>query len=65
MSGPDAVSKLRGVGYSGLIIGVTGNALEEQIQEFIRHGVNDVVVKPVDIHKLMTIITEFKSVDNV
>jgi signal transduction histidine kinase/CheY-like chemotaxis protein len=45
--GPEAVQKLRiEVGYSGVIIGVTGNAMREDVQFFMESGLNKIVLKP-------------------
>ena len=38
MDGPTSASQMRLAGYKGTIIGVTGNALKEDIAYFIAHG---------------------------
>jgi CheY-like chemotaxis protein len=43
---------LRGLGFSGLIIGITGNGLIEDKDEFIISGANYVFVKPFNKEKL-------------
>ena len=47
MDGPTAVRHIRGMGYDRPILGVTGNTLPEQVAEFLEHGADDVVGKPV------------------
>ena len=47
MDGPTAAKEMRRLGYKGKIIGVTGNALPEDIATFISQGVNQVLLKPV------------------
>jgi len=47
---------LRGIGYSGLIIGVTGNALEADKQSFFDNGADYVCVKPFTLDKLKQIL---------
>jgi CheY-like chemotaxis protein len=42
MNGPDAVRKIREMGFTQPIIGITGNAQEEDIREFMDHGVDKV-----------------------
>ena len=37
---------LRGIGYNGLIFGITGNGLDEDREEFIKAGANFVFTKP-------------------
>ena len=50
MNGPDCVRELRRLGYEGLIVGVTGNSMQEDINTFLEAGVNRVMVKPLDIN---------------
>jgi CheY-like chemotaxis protein len=50
MNGPEATRKIRELGYEGIIIGVTGNTLQSDIDEFKLHGANDVLPKPLDIN---------------
>ena len=49
MDGPTAVQKIRAMGYDKPIIGVTGNTLPEQIQDFMEHGADEIVTKPVKL----------------
>ena len=49
MDGPSAVQKIRAMGYGKPIIGVTGNTLPEQIKDFIAHGADEIVTKPVKL----------------
>lgn len=46
LDGPGAAMALRQRGYTGVIIGVTGNALEDDRKRFIACGANAVVTKP-------------------
>jgi len=53
MHGPDAAAIMRKeLKYSGVIIGVTGNALPEDIAKFIAKGANTVLTKPLTKAKL-------------
>ena len=57
MDGPTATKLIREeLGFKGKIIGVTGNALIDDIQTFVSHGVDRVLIKPVDIHVLRNIL---------
>ncbi|KAH8077880.1 hypothetical protein BXZ70DRAFT_1002843 [Cristinia sonorae] len=47
MSGLEAVAKLRGMGRRDFIVGVTGNALLTDQQEYLEAGVDHVLTKPV------------------
>ena len=51
MNGSEAASKIRGLGYEGVILGVTGNGLPRDVEEFERSGADRVIVKPLDVHK--------------
>jgi CheY-like chemotaxis protein len=46
MDGPTATKELRRLGYEGLILGVTGNALPTDIDHFLAHGASKVLLKP-------------------
>ena len=62
MDGPTAAKEIRQLGYSGLIIGITGNALQVDIDTFVSHGADKVITKHVDINALISVIScRFKS----
>lgn len=62
MNGPEAVQKMRAeLGYKGIAIGVTGNALPEDLTYFKNHGANDVITKPLTNAKLMGAIMAAQS----
>jgi CheY-like chemotaxis protein len=44
------------MGYNGLIFGVTGNALQSDIDLFKESGANEVLTKPLDIQLLNTLM---------
>ena len=52
MDGPTAAKEMRSMGYKGLIVGVTGNALLSDIELFLSHGADAVLNKPIDMNKL-------------
>jgi CheY-like chemotaxis protein len=54
MDGPTATEILRDMGYRGIIIGVTGNALPSDIKHFTVKGANRVFLKPVDVDALQS-----------
>ena len=56
MDGPTATREIRALGYPGIIIGVTGNALAEDIELFMTCGANKVLAKPLQIEDLMNIL---------
>ena len=59
MDGPTAVQIIRGLGYDGPILGVTGNTLPEQIEDFMQHGADEVVGKPVKLPVLKSTMAEW------
>jgi signal transduction histidine kinase/DNA-binding NarL/FixJ family response regulator len=52
MNGPDATEEIRKLGFQKLIVGVTGNVLEEDVKYFISKGADTVLGKPVGIARL-------------
>lgn len=47
MNGIDATREIRELGFSNPIFGVTGNAFQGDIDEFIQSGVDNVYIKPI------------------
>ena len=57
MNGPTAARQIREqLGYQGMIIGVTGNALPDDIANFKYHGADDVLVKPLKTSQLDVVL---------
>ena len=56
MNGPDATRAIRALGYTGPIIGVTGNAHNDDKAIFTKAGVTDIVIKPLKMNSLIKII---------
>lgn len=57
MDGPGAARRMREMGYTGLIVGVTGNNDVADIALFQQAGVNHVVVKPLDANAFWKILS--------
>ena len=49
MNGPIAAKTLREKGFVGVIVGVTGNALRQDVEDYLAHGADEVIGKPVDV----------------
>ena len=49
LNGPEAALQMRQRGFRGKIIGVTGNALQDDIYDFLSHGADIVLPEPIDI----------------
>lgn len=52
MSGIDACREIRALGYTGVIIAVTGNVLPSDIEEFLSAGADKLVPKPFKIDEI-------------
>jgi CheY-like chemotaxis protein len=58
MNGPEAVQRMRSdLGYKGVVIGITGNALPEDMDNFRSHGADLVLTKPLTNARLMEAMT--------
>ena len=60
MIGPLATQAIRSMGYTGPVIGITGNALREDIAEFKAYGADDVLPKPLDMNAFDKIVARFQ-----
>ena len=49
MDGPTSTKKIRELLYTGVIIGLTGNAMPSDITHFLDHGASAVLIKPLDM----------------
>ena len=58
MKGVEATKKIRELGCVTPIVGVTGNLLEEDVNEFMKNGANRVVGKPVNFNSLKKLLIE-------
>lgn len=56
LTGPDAVRKLKALGFQGRIVGLTGNCLKEDVQAFLEAGAEKVLLKPIGFDQLRDII---------
>lgn len=62
MKGTDAARKMRELGFCGIILGVTGNTLTSDIEEFRACGVDRVLSKPLTLPVFKSAYTELASV---
>jgi len=58
MDGPTATNLIRANGYTGPIIGVTGNAMKSDIDIFMNSGADKVLIKPVDSSAILRAVEE-------
>ena len=59
MDGPTAAAEMRSMGYEGLIIGVTGNAMTRDIEHFVSRGATCVLAKPLDMNLFSIAVKQF------
>jgi len=59
MHGPETAKSMRSLlGFEGIIFGITGNALPEDVRMFKESGVNDVLIKPLSKANLLAAFKE-------
>lgn len=51
-AGPEATTKIRDLGYNGIILGVTGNVMPQDVRLFLEAGADVILGKPLDIVEL-------------
>lgn len=56
MSGPQAATAMRRASYPFFIVGLTGNVLEDDVDDFLSAGADIVLPKPLKIHMLEMVI---------
>eukprot|EP01042_Synura_sphagnicola_P001805 gene1805-2120_t len=56
LNGPEAAQQMRSFGFAGHIIGVTGNVFEDDINAFLRCGVDAVLKKPLEEEDLIRVV---------
>lgn len=52
LSGPEACKAIRNRGFKGVIIGLTGHTMEEDIEHFLSMGATHVLTKPLNVNQL-------------
>ena len=61
LDGPDATKAIRTLGYTGPIIGCTGNTLDMDLDRFKDSGCDRVIGKPFEMEKFHQFMNELKS----
>ena len=56
MNGPESVRRMRELGFAGIIIGVTGDVMEAEINGFQASGADVVLAKPLDMNEFYRIV---------
>jgi CheY-like chemotaxis protein len=50
MNGTTATRLIRDLGYTGKVFGITGNAFQSDIDDFLSHGADEVLIKPLTLN---------------
>ena len=53
MKGPDATAEMRKRGFHTLVIGITGNVMQTDMDHFMNSGANAVLSKPLSFEKML------------
>ncbi len=56
MNGSVAIAQIRHMGFRGLIVSVTGNALEDDKISILASGANKIMTKPLKLPELRTLL---------
>eukprot|EP01036_Dinobryon_divergens_P061951 gene61951-biopygen34590 len=56
MDGPTAAKRMREMGFTGPIIGVTGNVLASHVETFVNNGADRVLQKPFQFDELIAVL---------
>jgi CheY-like chemotaxis protein len=65
MIGPEATRQMRALGYTGLIVGVTGNSLQADIDFFLESGADRVFIKPLEVEKFTSYLRDKLDLPNL
>lgn len=66
LSGPQAAKILRERGFTAYIVGITGNAMDEDVRDYEEHGADVVLTKPLRMEmldKTLSFITKHSVAD--
>lgn len=61
MDGPTAIAEIRKLGYNGIILGLTGNALLSDREAMMKAGADGVLLKPLDMDLFRETLKELSS----
>jgi CheY-like chemotaxis protein len=61
MKGTEATRRIRSLGFLGIMVAVTGNVLDDDVADFLSHGVDKVLPKPFDMRALKRSIAEIQN----
>jgi CheY-like chemotaxis protein len=59
MQGPDAAQAMRAMGFAGMIVGVTGNVMADDVAQYLQSGADQVLFKPIVVDELDAVLNMF------
>ena len=59
MQGPAAAQAMRAMGFEGMIVGVTGNVMADDVAQYLQAGADQVLFKPVVVDELDAVLNLF------
>ncbi len=65
MTGAEACKVMREIGFAGIIVGLTGNAFEQDIADYIAQGANAVLKKPLVLADLFETLRQIDATNRV
>ena len=60
MKGPEATAEMRKRGLATLVIGITGNVMQTDMDHFMNSGANAVLSKPLSFEKMLETVKSLK-----
>ena len=61
LSGPDATTAIRGLGFKGKIFGITGNTLMSDVDDFVARGLDEIFLKPIRPTELLSVLLKMET----
>jgi CheY-like chemotaxis protein len=61
MNGIEATRRLRAAGFDRLVVGVTGNVMDDEVREFVDAGADAVLAKPIKAATLVALLEHVRA----
>jgi CheY-like chemotaxis protein len=61
MNGVEATKELRALGFPYLIVGVTGNVMDDDVAEYLNSGADKVLLKPIKVATIRMLLQHIAS----
>ena len=60
--GPEAAAAMRAMGFRGMVVAVSGNVVEEDVQHFKKCGADAFISKPLELEKVEKVMAGMEAV---